>query len=49
MPEGLQMTDIPRMNISDEGAVWYCARTGARGAVDVLYYDIRKFKELGVR
>ena len=42
-------TDIPRMNISDEGAVWYCARTGVRGAVDVLYYDITKFKELGVR
>jgi len=41
-----QMTDIPRINISPEGAVWYCPRSAVHGAVGVFYPDITKFKEL---
>jgi streptogramin lyase len=41
-----QWTDIPRLNISAEGALWYCARTADRAAVGVLYPNITKFKEI---
>ncbi|MDB5583083.1 MAG: hypothetical protein JWR80_8259 [Bradyrhizobium sp.] len=41
-----QITDMPRLDISPAGAVWYAARSGANSAMGVLYPDISKFPEL---
>ncbi len=41
-----QLSDIPKMNISQQGAIWYAARSAATSAVGVLYPDIEKFPQL---
>src|SRR5207248_11477421 len=41
-----QMADQPKLEITREGAVWYCPRSGAEPGVGVLYPDMAKVKTL---
>jgi virginiamycin B lyase len=37
-----QRTDMPKLEITREGAIWYCPRSADLGAVGVLYPDVDK-------
>ncbi len=39
-----RVTDQPKIEITREGAVWYCTRSSATAAVGVLYPDVSKMK-----
>lgn len=41
-----QMADQPKIEITRDGAVWYCPRSGAEPGVGVLYPNILKIKTL---
>ena len=42
-----QVADQPKIEITRDGAVWYCPRSGAEPGVGVLYPDVTKIKTLG--
>jgi virginiamycin B lyase len=42
-----QLTDQPKLDITKDGAIWYCARSAPEGAVGVLYPDMTKVTTLG--
>lgn len=42
-----QVADQPKIEITRDGAIWYCPRSGAEPGVGVLYPDISKIKTLG--
>jgi|SoiMethySBSTD1v2_1073268.scaffolds.fasta_scaffold44007_3 virginiamycin B lyase len=42
-----QVADQPKLEITREGAVWYCPRSGAEPGVGVLYPDVTKMTTLG--
>jgi len=41
-----QMTDQPKLEITRDGAVWYCPRSSAEPGVGVLYPDTSKMKTM---
>jgi len=41
-----QMTDQPKIEITREGAIWYCPRSSAEPGVGVLYPDVSKVRTL---
>ncbi len=41
-----QVADQPKVEITRDGAVWYCPRSGAQPGVGVLYPDVSKIKTL---
>ncbi len=41
-----QFADQPKIEITRDGAVWYCPRSGAEPGVGVLYPDVSKVKTL---
>jgi streptogramin lyase len=41
-----QVTDNPKLEITREGAIWYCPRSGAEPGVGVLYPDVTKITTL---
>jgi len=41
-----QMTDQPKIELTREGAIWYCPRSAAEPGVGVLYPDTSKMKTL---
>jgi virginiamycin B lyase len=41
-----QMTDQPKIEITRDGAVWYCPRSSAEPGVGVLYPDVSKIRTL---
>ena len=41
-----QMTDQPKIEITREGAIWYCPRSSAEPGVGVLYPDVSKMRTL---
>ena len=41
-----QVADMPKIEITRDGAVWYCPRSGAEPGVGVLYPDMTKIKTL---
>ena len=42
-----QITDMPKLEITREGAVWYCPRSSQNAAVGVMYPDVTKMTTLG--
>ena len=42
-----QRTDMPKFEITREGAIWYNPRAAAKGAVGVLYPDKDKMTTMG--
>jgi virginiamycin B lyase len=42
-----QVTDQPKIEITREGAIWYCPRSAAEPGVGVLYPDVTKIRTLG--
>jgi len=42
-----QVADQPKLEITREGAVWYCPRSGAQPGAGVLYPDVSKITTLG--
>jgi len=42
-----QVADQPKIEITREGAIWYCPRSGAEPGCGVLYPDMSKIKTLG--
>lgn len=42
-----QVADQPKIEITRDGAVWYCPRSGAEPGVGVLYPDVSKITTLG--
>jgi virginiamycin B lyase len=42
-----QLTDQPKLDITRDGAIWYCPRTAPDSGVGVLYPDMTKIRELG--
>ena len=43
----IQMTDMPKLEVTRDGAVWYSARSADIKAIGVLYPDMTKIKTLG--
>lgn len=43
----IQRTDMPKLEVTREGAIWYTARSAATKAVGVLYPDMTKIRTLG--
>jgi virginiamycin B lyase len=43
----VQMTDMPKLEVTRDGAIWYSARSASTKAVGVLYPDMTKIKTLG--
>ena len=41
-----QMADQPKIELTRDGAIWYCPRSGAEPGVGVLYPDTNKIKTL---
>lgn len=41
-----QRTAMPKIEVTRDGAIWYCARDAERQALDVLYPDVTKMKTL---
>ncbi len=41
-----QVSDMPRVQITREGAIWYCPRASSNAAVGVLYPDVSKMTTL---
>jgi virginiamycin B lyase len=41
-----QVTDQPKIEITRDGAIWYCPRSAAEAGVGVLYPDVTKVKTL---
>ena len=41
-----QFTDMPKLAIGANGAIWYCPRSSANAAVGVLYPDMSKIATL---
>jgi virginiamycin B lyase len=41
-----QVADMPKIEITRDGAIWYCPRSGAEPGVGVLYPDMTKVKTL---
>lgn len=41
-----QVTDQPKIEITRDGAIWYCPRSAAEPGVGVLYPDVSKIKTL---
>jgi virginiamycin B lyase len=41
-----QITDMPKLAVGGNGAVWYCARSSVNAAVGVLYPDMSKITTL---
>ena len=44
-----QRGDMPKLEITRDGAVWYNPRSAIRGAVGVLYPDVAKMKGFEAR
>ena len=44
-----QRTDQPKLEITREGAIWYCPRSSEKAAVGVLYPDVTKVTTLAAR
>ena len=42
-----QVADQPKIEITRDGAVWYCPRSGAEPGVGVLYPDVSRITTLG--
>jgi virginiamycin B lyase len=42
-----QVADQPKIEITREGAIWYCPRSGAEPGVGVLYPDVSRITTLG--
>jgi hypothetical protein len=42
-----QVADQPKLEITRDGAIWYCPRSGAEPGVGVLYPDVSKMTTLG--
>ena len=42
-----QVADQPKIEITRDGAIWYCPRSGAEPGVGVLYPDVSKITTLG--
>ena len=42
-----QVADQPKLEITREGAVWYCPRSGAEPGVGVLYPDVSRITTVG--
>lgn len=42
-----QVADQPKIEITRDGAIWYCPRSGAEPGVGVLYPDVAKITTLG--
>ena len=42
-----QVTDQPKIEITRDGAIWYCPRSAAEPGVGVLYPDVSKVTTLG--
>src|SRR6185295_14814394 len=42
-----QVADQPKIEISRDGAIWYCPRSGAEPGVGVLYPDVSRMRTLG--
>jgi virginiamycin B lyase len=42
-----QITDQPKIEITRDGAIWYCPRSAAEPGVGVLYPDVTRIKTLG--
>jgi len=42
-----QVTDQPKIEITRDGAIWYCPRSSAEPGVGVLYPDVAKITTLG--
>jgi virginiamycin B lyase len=42
-----QVADQPKIEITRDGAIWYCPRSGAEPGVGVLYPDVSKVTTLG--
>ena len=40
------MTDQPKIEITRDGAVWYCPRSAGKPGVGVLYPDVTKVRTL---
>ena len=38
-------TDMPKLDITRDGAIWYTTRSNAQAAVGVLYPDASKMKD----
>lgn len=43
----VQMTDMPKLEVTKDGAIWYSARSADVKAIGVLYPDMTKIKTLG--
>lgn len=43
----IQFTDMPKLEITRDGAIWYSARSAKTKAIGVLYPDMSKVKSLG--
>jgi streptogramin lyase len=41
-----QLTDMPKVRITKEGAIWFAPRSSSRAAASVLYPDVTKMKTL---
>lgn len=44
-----QFTDMPKLAIGGNGAIWYCPRSSANAAVGVLYPDMSKITTLAAQ
>ena len=44
-----QITDMPKLAIGGNGAIWYCPRSSANAAVGVLYPDMSKITTLAAQ
>lgn len=42
-----QVTDQPKIEVTYEGAIWYCPRSAAEPGVGVLYPDMTRITTLG--
>jgi streptogramin lyase/mono/diheme cytochrome c family protein len=41
-----QRTAMPKIEVTRDGAIWYCARDAKRQALDVLYPDVTKMRTM---
>jgi streptogramin lyase len=44
-----QKTAMPKIDVTRDGAVWYCARDGQKQAIDVLYPDVTKMTTMAAQ
>ena len=43
----IQLTDMPKLEVTRDGAIWYSARSAKTKAIGVLYPDMSRIKTLG--